>query len=66
MHERIYQTVISVPKLADFFINLFRVGLAWHMIGIYHSAISAFLECHHLHKASNHPGISQLMHHFYL
>ena len=29
-------------------------------------AISTFLEPHHLHKASNHPVISKLMHHFYL
>ena len=40
--------------------------MAWHMIGIYHPAISAFLEPHHLHKASNHPVISKLMCHFYL
>ena len=33
---------------------------------IYHSAISAFLEPHISHKASNHPGISKLLHHFYL
>ena len=46
--------------------HLFQVGLAWQIIGIYHSAISAFLEPHHLHKASNHPVISKLMHHFYL
>ena len=43
-----------------------QVGLAWHTIGIYCSAISTFLEAHHLHKASNHPVISKLMHHFYL
>ena len=42
------------------------MGLAWHTIGIYHSAISAFLEPHCIHKASNHPVISKLMHHFYL
>ena len=42
------------------------MGLAWHTIGIYHSAISAFLEPHRNHKASNHPVISKLMHHFYL
>ena len=42
------------------------MGLAWHTIGIYRSAISAFLEPHHIHKASNHPVISKLMHHFYL
>ena len=42
------------------------MGLAWHTIGIYHSAISAFLEPHHIHKACNHPDILKLMHHFYL
>ena len=42
------------------------MGLAWHTIGIYHSAISAFLEPHRIHKASNHPVISKLMRHFYL
>ena len=36
------------------------------MTGIYHSAISAFLEPHNLHKASSLPFISKLMHHFYL
>ena len=46
--------------------HLFHVGLAWCTIGIYCSAISAFLEPHHLHKASNHPVISKLMCHFYL
>ena len=33
---------------------------------MYHSAISAFLEPHRIHKASNHPDISKLMHPFYL
>ena len=33
---------ISAPKLANFLLHLFQVGLAWHTIGIYHSAISAF------------------------
>ena len=42
------------------------MGLAWHTIGTYHSAISAFLEPHCIHKASNHPVILKLMHHFYL
>ena len=40
--------------------------MAWCMIDIYHSPISAFLETHHLHKAPNHPVISKLMSHFYL
>ena len=42
------------------------MGLAWHTIGIYHSAISDFLQPHCIHEASNHPVISKLMHHFYL
>ena len=58
--------LISAPKLANFLLHLFQVGLAWHTIGIYHSAISAFLEPHHIHKASNHPVILKLMRHFYL
>ena len=47
-------------------VHLFQVGLARHTNGIYCSAISTFLEPHHLHKTSNHPVISKLMHHFYL
>ena len=42
------------------------MGLAWHIFDIYHFAISAFLEPHGIHKASNHPVISKLMCHFYL
>ena len=65
--NRVYQTMPSLsPKLAIFLLHLFQVGLAWHTIGIYHSAISAFLQLHCIHKASNHPVISKLMHHFYL
>ena len=60
------KNAISVPKLANFLVHLFQVGLAWHTIVICHSAISTFLEPHCLHKASNHPVISKLMHHFYL
>ena len=56
---------ISAPKLANFLLHLFQVGLDWHTIGIYLSPISAFLEPHCIHKASNHPVISKLMHHFY-
>ena len=52
---------LSAPKLANFLLHLFQVGLAWHAIGIYRSAISAFLEPHCIHKASNHPVISKLM-----
>ena len=44
---------ISAPKLANFLLHLFQVGLAWHTIGIYHLAISAFLEPHRIHKASS-------------
>ena len=47
-------------------LHLFQLGLAWHTIGIYHSTISAFLEPHCIHKASNHPVILKLMCHFYL
>ena len=47
-------------------VQLFKVCLAWQTIGIYHSAISTFVEPHHLHKAFNHTVISKLMHHFYL
>ena len=47
-------------------VHLFQVGLAWHATSIYHSIISAILEPHPLHKASNHPVISKLMCHFYL
>ena len=57
---------ISAPKLANFLLHLFQVGLAWHTIGIYRSAISAFVEPHCIHKASIHPVISKLMRHFYL
>ena len=73
MLERMSQLVGSIgftkqchlcPKLANFLLQLFQAALAWHTIGIYHSAISAFLEPHWIHKASNHPVISKLMHHF--
>ena len=50
---------ISTPKTADLFVHLCRVGLAWCTIGVFHSAISAFLEPHHFHKASNNPIISK-------
>ena len=56
---------ISAPKLGNFLLHLFQVGLAWHTTGIYRSAISAFLEPHCIHKASN-LSFSKLMHHFYL
>ena len=57
---------ISAPKLANFCYICFQVGLAWHTIGIYCFAISAFLEPLRIHKASNHPVILEPMHHFYL
>ena len=47
-------------------LHFFQVGLAWHTIGIYGCGISAFLEPHCIHKASNHPVILKLMHNFYL
>ena len=59
-------SAISAPQLANFLVHLFQVGLAWHTIGIYLSAISTFLEPHHLQKVSNHSVISKLMCHFYL
>ena len=65
--DEVYQNnAISAPKLANFLLHLFQVGLAWHTVGIYCSVISTFLEPHHLHKASNHPVISKWMCHFYL
>ena len=64
--EGVLNNAISAPKLADFLVHLFRVDLAWCMIGIYYSAICAFSEPHHLHKPSNHPVISKLISHFYL
>ena len=42
------------------------VGLAWCTVGIYLSAISAFLEPHCHQKASNLPIISKLMCNFYV
>ena len=64
--EDVPNNAISTHKLADFLFHLFRVFLAWHTIYIYCSADSTFLEPHQLHKASNHPVISKLMHYFYL
>ena len=65
-HQGLPNNAISAPKLSNFLLHLFQVGLAWHTIGIYHSYISAFLELHRNHKASNHPVILKLMYHFYL
>ena len=48
-------SAISAPKLANVLLHLFQVGLAWHTSGIYHYAISAFLQPHQINKASNHP-----------
>ena len=64
--QGLLNNAISAPKLANFLLHVFQVGLAWCNIGIYHSAMSAFLDPHQLHKASNHPIIAKLMHHFYL
>ena len=65
--ERVYQTMpYLLLKLVDFLVCLFRLGLAQCTIGIYHSAILAFLQPHYHHKASNHSIISELIHHFYL
>ena len=37
--HRMYQMISFLPlKLANFLVHLFRVGLAWHRIGIYHFA----------------------------
>ena len=41
--EGIPNNAISAPTLADFLVHLFKVYMAWHTIGIYYSAISAFL-----------------------
>ena len=65
--SRVYQQCWK--KLAKFLVHLFQVGIAWNTNGIYHvccSGVSNFLESHHLQKASKHPVISKLMHHFYL
>ena len=64
--DRLVCSTRCTKQLAKFLAHLFQVGLARHTIGIYHSAISTFLEPHHLHKASNHPVISKLMSYFYL
>ena len=52
-----------LPLNLNLLIYLFRVGLALHIIGIYCSTISAYLEPFH-YNASNHLIISILMHHF--
>ena len=39
---RMCQTMSAASKLADCVLYLFGLGLAWHKIGIYHSAITAF------------------------
>ena len=51
------------PKLTDYLVHLFMVGLVGKTIGIYHSAIS---EPHCHYKTSNHLIISKLTHQFYL
>ena len=62
--QGLLNNAMYAPKLAAFLDHIFSAGLGWCTFAIYHSAISAFLEPHH-HKASNHPIISKLMHHFY-
>ena len=42
--ESVPNNAISAPKWAEFVVHLFRVGLTWHISGIDHSVISAFLE----------------------
>ena len=51
---------------ANFLLHVFQVGLAWHTIGIYGSAISTFFEPHRLHKVLIILSFQKLMHHFYL
>ena len=41
--QGVSNNAISASKLADLLVHLLRVGLAWHIIGIYCSAISAIL-----------------------
>ena len=64
--EGVPNSAISAPKLADFLLHLFRVGLAWHMFGTNGPAFSALMELHHHHKASSHLIISKLIFYFYL
>ena len=46
--QGVSNNAISAPKLANFLVHLFQIGLAWYTISIYHSAISIFLQPHHL------------------
>ena len=55
---------ISAPTLADILVHLFRIGQAWHNIGIYYSVFFCLLDLHCHHRASNHPVIPKLMCHF--
>ena len=41
--QGVLNNAISAPKLANFLVHLFQVGLVWHTIRIYHSAVSTFL-----------------------
>ena len=53
---------LLINKLIFWFIYL---GLAWPDIQlVFIVCYFCFLEPHHLHKVSNHPVISKLMHHF--
>ena len=40
--EGVPNSAVAVLILADYLVYLFRVGLAWHTVGIYHTAISTF------------------------
>ena len=64
--EGVTNNAISASKLDNFLVHLFRIAVDWHTIGIYPSAISAFLELQSHHNASNYLIISKFMLHFYL
>ena len=64
--EGVANNAISASKLDEFLVHLFMFGLAWHAIGTYWSAISAFLEPLHYLKASDNLIISNLMCYLYL
>ena len=57
---------ISAPKLANVLLHLFQVGLAWHSIGIYLSAISVFLSLIAFTRHLIILSFLKRMHHFYL
>ena len=54
--EGVSNSAIFAPELAHFLVHIFRVGLAWHTISIYYTALSAFFfEPHCHHKAADNP-----------